>query len=405
MYTYEYAVGRLRYGPPGIHIQNIQSLPLNTLSTQFASLRIVVTDQTWNRLCTLSLDDYAATFANYSGDIDQFLTDNGNTALKYSLIIPKKEYVYVRWESLSHKGFYTYPGNSALSHDRQDKLLAESAPDIRLMRVDETFTGYKELSQKALYVVNGGFVRTLWDTSALYLKGAGSDYSTFKRDIYVSALNFEKIGSIATLPITESMITVPEEKAGRALFIDLNKDITLKNKTVWLVFNGQLLVDEDIITVTGDRTVLFDHGYVNALYHYLTYKDITRVVDFTRQDNVDAYVKASLLCDNSFLVVIDNPGVGVELEPLVKFAYPMNHYTPETFTHPVMLENGLFPYCYRRTYGIDDRVINTDIPHLYRPVIRTTGQLSSPRVYTGVNKGDVGSLPRAFMVKITALAQ
>lgn len=405
MYSYKYAVGRYRNYQPGFHIVDISKIAVGKLLRYFTILDIVLYDEIYKRDVKITLDDYATTFGNDTRTIVEFLSDNGNNVLKYSLDVPKNEYVYAQWESPYHKGFYSHPANINLANDRQEKLTADAAPDIRLIRDNYTYTEYKKLSDYALFIMNGCFVRAEGNTTGLYLRGAGKDYQKQKKDVYISAINMEKIGKIKTIPITKEMVRHDATNMGKRFFVDLDKNTDLDGKTVWVVFNGQLLVDEDIVGRINKNTMLLDMGYVDMMTHYITYRQYTRTPEWKDQDKDDAYIFNCLISENSFVVVIDNPTVGIELEPMVKFQYPLSHQTAERFNHPVMMENGLFPYCFRRSYGNGERIVNTDVGHLLLPIIDSTGRLSDNIVYTTATKGQAGFLPRAYLFKITGIAQ
>lgn len=405
MYTYKYAIGRYRNYQPGFHIVDISTIAVKNLLKYFTILDIVLYDEIYNRKVTITLDDYASEFVNDDRNINQYLEDNGNNTLEYSLEVLNNEYVYAKWESLSHKGFYPHPANINLSNDRQEKLTSQAAPDVRLLRDNYTYSEYKKLAAYALYVVNGCFVKAEGNTTGLYLRNVGKDFQHIKKDLYVSAINMEKIGKVESISITKEMVRYDGDKTGSRFFIDLSKSTNLEDKTVWVVFNGQLLVDEDIVNKANKNTLYLDTSNIDLMSHHTTYSQYTRTPKWTDQSKQYNYVLDCLTADNSFVILIDNPTVGVEISPMVKFAYPINHQTEEKFNHPVMLENGLFPYCFRRTYGNEARIVNTDIGHAYLPVIDTVGDMSDNLVYTAANKGQAGFLPRAYLFKITGIGK
>lgn len=405
MYSYKYAIGRYKDYRPGAHLVDISAIPLNMLNRYFTILDIVLYDEVYKRNVKITLDDYIGVFSKTSETIVTYLENNPNIALNYSLTVPKNTIAYALWESLSHKGFYHHPGNIGLSNDRQEKLTAEAAPDIRILRDNYEYSDYAKLANYALFIMNGCFVRAEGNKTGLYLRNAGKDYIANKQDIYISAINMEKIGKVTSIPITSSMLRHDYDSGGRKYYIDLSANTKLDGKTIWIVFNGQLLTDEDIISKTNDNTLLLDMGNVDAMTHYITYKQHTRTPAWNYQDNAEKYLFNALCADNSFVVLIDNPLVGIDVEPTTTFKYPISHHTNDKFNHPVMLENGLFPYCFRRTYGNEARIVNTDIAHLDKPVIDSVGRLSDNTIFTGDNAGDPGSLPRAYLFKISGVGQ
>ena len=403
MYQYQYAVGRYRDYQPGYHLVDISQFKLSDVAKTFNLLDVIVFDDVLKKNVRINLDDYFDNFMQETGTIIDFLTKNGNNTLKVFTDIPKNEYQYARWESPYHKAFYIHPANVNLSNDTQLKLTPEAAPDIRFVKDDRDYTDYKTLADYTLCIVNGTFVRHYGNKDGLYLLGAGDTFRKFKEDIYASVINFEKIGKITTIPITKAMINHITADGTNRYLLSLDPNLDLSTKTMWIVFNGQLCVDQDIFSHIGKNIIQFRPEYIDMMSHYLTFKQYTRTPLWTDQSKREQYVEDCLVMDNSFIVLIDNPTVGVELTPLTTALWPSAAISNTTFEHPIMLENGTFPYCYRRTYGNRSRMINFDIHHEYKPVLDSAGNLSSNLVYDETNKGMMGKLPTAYEFKITGL--
>lgn len=403
MYTYQYAVGRYRDYQSGFHIVDISLYKLKDLIKIFNLLDIIVYDDFYNRNVKLDLDDYLTIFSQREDSIIDFLKDNKDNVLKYHLDFFKNEYQYARWESLYHKGFYPHPANHNLANNRESSLTSEAAIDIRLIYEGREYTDYKKLVDYSLFIMNGCFIRAYGNSDAIYLLEAGLDYQHILQDIYVSAINFEKLGKVTTIPITKEMIRRDITNSNNKYFIDLNNSLDLSDKTIWLVFNGQLCVNDDIIRHIGNNTIHFSPEYMDILGHYMNYKEFTRTPAWIDQNKRDKYIEECLIMHNSFIVIIDNPTIGVDTLPLTDSLWPTSAHTNDKFEHPLMLETGLFPYVYRRSYGFSDRLINYDIRHCYNRVIESVGNLSTNMVYDTVNTGQVGKLPKSYFFKITGL--
>lgn len=403
MYEYRYSVGRYRDSQPGYHIVDISKNKLSDLSKAYSQLDIVLYDLTYKRLVKITLDDYFTVFNSYTKTIVDWLVANGNNTLNYSLTIPGNKYVYAEWVSLYHKGFFISPGNVNLSNDSQSKLTAESAPDIRITRDNYIYDEYKSLTDYSLYLMNGCFVRGVGKDNGIFIIGGGRDYQAVNQDIYVSAIDFSKIGKVKTIPITKAMVRRDEKNGYNKFLIDLDKNENLVGKTIWFVFNGQLVVDQEIIDHIGSNTLMFNPQYVDMMTHYITYKQYTRTPKWSLQSKRDKYVEDCMIEDNSFVVIIDNPSIGIEVSPLMMYEYPSSAFSNDKTVHPIMLENGLFPTTTRRQHGFNDRVIDFDIRHVYKPIIESVGNLNTDSVYDTVNSGMVGKLPDAFEFKITGI--
>lgn len=177
--------------------------------------------------------------------------------------------------------------------------------------------------------------------------------------------------------------------------------LDIGSKTVWIVVNGQLLVDNDILYQVGANVLMFNPSSFDVMNHFQVYKEYTRTPKLTNMMKFDTYKREALTKGNSFIVVIDNPTVGVEVVPLTTFHYPNVLHTEERFPHPVLLENGLFPTVYPKSYGIKQRLLNHDVRIQKNYPIQTSGTMAGNNYNSlAINQGNPGRLPKGFFFKI-----
>lgn len=402
MYKYLYAVGRYKDYQPGFHVVDIRNYYVKDLGKLFSVLYIVVEDKLYNTKLTITLDDYALEFAaDPTNGIQGWLDTKSQVVLKQSKIQPGTDKQYVKLERLFENGYFHYPADLNLAKDRQPDLFVDSAPDVLIKHYKFT-TGidYTKQAQKCLFTVNGVFARGVGRVDGIYLLGAGNDYIEVRKDIRIGALNFEKIGALKTIPITPDMLKDVQTTGATRWKINL-PDQDLQNKTIWVVVNGQLLTDPDLIYQVGDKDIIVNLGAFDAMSHYQTYKEFTRTPKLTNMTKLDNYKKEALTMANSFVVLIDNPTVGVSVVPLTTFHYPNVLHTEERFPHPVVLENGLFPLPYVKSYGIGQRLLNHDVRIKKVYPIQTAGAMGGNFVNSlDINQGSPGHLPKGYFFKI-----
>lgn len=402
MYKYLYAVGRYKDFQPGFHVVDISNYYVKDLEKLFSILYVVIEDQLYNVNKAITLDDYRTDFAKDSlNGIQGWLDNKNQVVLKTSEIVPGKNKQYVKMERLFTNGYFHHPADINLAKDSQSTLLADSSPDVRLAHY-KYIDGidYNKQVEQSLFTVNGVFVRALGRQDGIYLLGAGFDYMETKQDLRIGALNFQKIGKIKTIPITEDLLFNVDSNVNKRWKIKLT-DQSLNNKTIWAVVNGQLLTDPDLIYQVGDNEIMLDMGSFDAMSHYQTYREYTRTPKLTNMLKIDEYKSNVLTMHNSFIILIDNPTIGISVTPLTTFHYPNVFHTEERFEHPLMIENGLFPVPYVKTYGVKQRLLNHDIRIKRHYPIQTSGVMANNFVNSlDTLSGNPGHLPKGFLFKI-----
>lgn len=442
MYKYLYAVGRYKNFLPGFHNVDISKYSVADLEKLFDILTIVIDDTLYKKDIAIQLQEYRIEFLKHPDkSIQQWLDLKGSEPLITSQYIPENKKSFVKLENLFTHGYFHYPANINLANDSQKDQLSDNAPDVLIKHYHYENIDYGKLNSNSLFLADGVFYRTVARKDGIYVLGLGNDYVAKNNDLKLSAFNFQKIGTLKTLPITpgslidifsstwgnkdtavlapvlkpdsteqtvfkEFKVLPPDGVTGekdysaqKRYHIDTGIDLT--NKTVWLVINGNLVVDETIVYPVSGTRIAINLGSWDPLSHYKTYSDYTRTPELKLFSKYEEYKKEALLSHNSFLVIIDNPTVGVELTPLTSFTYPNVFHTEERFPHPLLLENGLFPLPYVKTYGVRQRLLNVDLRMTKKYVIETTGVRSgSDFVNKTISNAEPGKLPKGYLFKI-----
>lgn len=400
MYAYKYSVGRYKDYRPGYHTVDIKDYSVADLEQLFDILYIVIDDGFYKIDVCIQLEDYKLEFAqNPQMTINEWLTSQNGNNLKLSNIMPGDKYRYVKLERVFTHGYFHYPADLNLAKDRQELLLSDSAPDIRVAHYALQNIDYADINDHALFTFNGCFVRSYGRADGIYLMGAGSDYIAARNDVRIGALNFEKLGKVKTIPITADNLA--EVEVGSRKRWEFTTDITMENKTVWLVVNGQLVCDSEMVYRVADDRVAIDLTSFDVSRHFLTYSKFIRTPKLTNLTKFDVYKREALVMQNSFIVLIDNPSLGIDVTPLTTFRFPNALHTENRFEHPLLLECGMFPVPYRRSYGIKQRLLNHDVRIYYRYPQQTGGTLDGNVVLNpAINQGVVGHMQKGYLFKI-----
>lgn len=403
MYTYKYSVGRYRNYRPGYHIVDIADYSVADLEKLFDLLYIVIDDSMFKDKVCITLQDYRLDFAkNPTLTIQKWLDTKVNDVLTLSDVMPGDKYRYVKLERIFTYGYFHYPANINLANDRQDLLTSDGAPDIRIEQYRYQNIDYNHINDYALFQVNGVFTRSVGRKDGIYLLGAGLDYIKNRKDLRIGALNFQKIGKIKTIPITKDILQEVSTTSNKRWEIKVTDDLSAK--TIYVVVNGQLLVDNSITYKVADNRIAIDLTSFDVIHHYFNYQHYTRTPKLTNLTKFDTYKQQALLADNSFIVLIDNPSVGVDVSPMTTFHYPTVLHTEEKFQHPLVVDNGMFPVPYIRTYGIGQRLWSHDLRIYNKYPTLTTGTLDGNVVPNDtVNPGNPGALMKGWMFKIHAV--
>lgn len=403
MYTYKRSAGRYKVYTPGYHLVDISQYSVADLEKLFDILYIVIDDSMYNSEVCIRLEDYKLDFAkNPQLNIDGWLKTKESEVLITTTDIPGDKYRYVKLERVFTYGYFHYPADLNLANDRQDQLLSDSAPDIRLAHYHYQNIDYNRINDYSLWTVNGVFTRGVGRKDGVYLMGAGGDYIANRNDIRIGALNFQMLGKVKTVPIDKAKLVEVDLSSGKRWQYELDQPIT--DKVVYLVVNGQLMVDDSTVYRVADNRVVINLNNFDVVHHYLNYKKYTRTPKLTNLTKFDKYKREALEKHNSFLVIIDNPTLGIDVTPLTTFHYPNNLHTEERFQHPIVLDNGMFPVPYIKTYGIHQRLLSHDLRVYNKYPFMSNGTLGNQELYDPVvNQGDPGHLSKGYMFKIHGL--
>ena len=221
-----------------------------------------------------------------------------------------------------------------------------------------------------LVTINGFFHQMETDGKYSYIPH-GNQSAIMSKDSQMGFLNFETIGKVKTVQITEQMVYKQNADSflSKRAFIKLPEDTT--GKTVLLVVGGYLyLPDGQTFTKAGNETYCVDFNHVPLLERYFesaNYLDmgalnLQKNIKFPNQINIsdflsDAKFTKYLTLPQSFFVIIDTPEITFERHFLQKNSFVGRYVSP---TEPKsILMTGLGKVSeYWKEYGDNQWVLN-----------------------------------------------
>lgn len=390
-------------------VLDISNMQLLNVSKYFQKLSVVVFDSFYNKEVAIDLFRYLSEMEGNELTIQQWLDTKNNVPLVTSDEFPDGQYLFASYSDIQYKGFSLFPGDASKSKGEQSLLLAPNARDIRVQRTDGDMINYSDLVNKCLWTINGHMVRAVNDDEQVYLLGAGKHYRV-NDNIHVGCINFNYITDLSTPHLTDEMLDIDIKYDTVSIHITV-PDQELDNKKIWMSLGGRLLFD-GVISKVGGNVVKLDLSridLVNRIFESLNYIDLEPVISKERVViDADFYKSESNLRKllthmSSFLIILDNPYMNVQVTPVRTYQYPYTYYTEDTYPHPMMLQSGLIPKYFTRKLG-HNKLMDIDLGCLPKYLIDTTGINNEGNLYHNkVSRAEPYTLNQGYLLKIKAM--
>lgn len=410
MYSYKRAVGVSRRSPKGDELLNIAGIPCNTLFTEYSRLLIVALDGYTNKDVAIDLQYYLVDLGAFSGDIQAWLDTKATTPLKTEAKLPGDRYRFVTTNDIQYKGFSLLPGNALTGDDSQDMYTTADAPDIRVVKTDNSEVDFDALVTRGLWAINGHLTRAVKGNRCLYLLNAGKHFNV-DDNIHVNYLNFNTVSKLTTRPIAAGDIKF--EIIDGVKYLHISSKTSLKDKTVWMSIGGRLY-QNDVVQPRGNASFAIKINKVDwfsAIFDSKQLIDLSSVIDGERTVvgadffSTEEFFTKLFTDISSFMIILDNPRIYSSLVPLVNYLYPFTYHTEETKQIPLLTGNGLLPKYYVRRI-INRRLLDIDIGVQRVYANKTTGIHNEGNLYHGfTNRHDPSKLHSGYLLYIRAIAQ
>ncbi|BDD79587.1 hypothetical protein [Burkholderia phage FLC9] len=327
MYTLVSAIGK-SFASQGRWVDvDIGDMPLYQIYATYVKVYAVLTNPFVDGQVSLDLSQIQATDGGLSITFNEFLTENSDTVLPTSTTIPTLSARYAEYKDARRAGYKVQPINATAAPDAQLPLADKTW--LYLTKVDNQGKSIDfDLWYKSMMVTINGFFHRIdaTPTGGYVVDGMLSNFKCHQN--LIGLLNFQNLGTLTYVPITEAMIykQSSDQLYRNQMHINLGQDIT--NKTVLLSLGGYLSVlDGKTMSRVGTQTVRIDFNnlpVIERFHESLPYLDFSAlpyqkdpndeslivVADFLSDANLVAYATMS----QSFFVILDNSEVFLDYE-------------------------------------------------------------------------------------------
>lgn len=380
---------------------DVKDIPGQDLFALYREIEIPITDAYGNPF-TLKLTDYESDFKYSIITFSQWFDQLTDQALVLTPEYPVLNEVMANYKPITYNtgGKYElakrgyHPSHNVAAEDYDDVIINYSAVTPQY------------LHENALWSFGGFFLPTTWHSYGLRVMGAG-DLIRKSSDFRAGCLNFEKIGKVTQVPITESMISKVDDTYTYFDSVTINAGTSLTNKTVGIVLGGYLHLLDGFVKVISDRTVKLSMRHLQYIERMLVARKYLDIPGLEIED-VEAYAipqklrsdiagLAYLTSPYSFLVIIDNPNMYLVEKELDRNALLGNFIIPDTENLGLLVDRLGRGLEYWPHWEAGQWSLNTTQSHLPMFNLLTTGWYNESRI----NDALVGNDPyRAIEPKI-----
>lgn len=364
MRTYLRSVGYYYSNPNGLIEIDLTDLPLKEVFTYYKNINIVIYDSIYKVYESIKLNDYYNEISLSDLTIEEWLLTKDNVPLITSSKLPPNDESIVTTYDVEYVGYKWLPADMNKSISMQEHLNPNTCNDIRLINSTKKID-YKEINKKALFNMNGCFVRSYSSNDGIYIRDGGKHYRKYNFQSHIQMMLFENVSNVETIDITEDMVKVYDILDKTRVSITHKQ---LENKVTWLVVCGHLLMNDTFVRIGDDCYEVYKalSTINNLLFETREYIDISKIIKdddhFITKNMIDneKYIKKVLTDNSSFLIVFDNTDMGVETIPVETRQYPSCFVTNVKEKLPLRLMNGLFPSYVERPIS-NERLLEIDI--------------------------------------------
>ncbi|QXO10884.1 hypothetical protein pEaSNUABM54_00058 [Erwinia phage pEa_SNUABM_54] len=320
--------------------------------------------------------------------LSNWLTSVGNDMIPISEAIPSKSRLYATYRDLWNAGFQVQGYNRNISE--KQVLLSDQIIDAKVTKSD---VNYATLDKYSLFVVNGLVHFSTAIDTGIIVADAGRSLSKAD-DNRIGVINFEKIGVVSRIPITDKMIvTNPSDlPLKETVYLSLG-NVDLTSKTVGVVIGGHLHLLDGAYDQVGTNLLkihMREYPLVDRYWELKGKTDVSSIkitpfenrvdkLDFTELTS-DANIKALLKLSQSFVVTIEAQNIGVEKLQVHQAELAGRFVAYEEPRYPIMNDTGAFSN-YSWYKAKHDWVIRTS-DYQYTNYMRTTTEYKLQRYVT-----------------------
>ena len=258
----------------------------------------------------------------------------------------------VRYRDAIRAGYYWQ--HIAANVSGSEALPLSDRPDLEINRQG---TDYHLFTQSIIATVNGFAHRVQYNNGrAIVLEGGRTIMKADRNSI--GFINFNDVAELEQIAIEPSMISDPADTDGLFNNTYISAGASLENKSVILSLGGYLHFSDDVCKVVNpeDGVIKIDWTRVNLLERLFDQRDYISLASLplsTTSINEGAVTVNDLKADNvltayltlpqSFLIVVDAPGLYKKQTALEDSGLYNVFYSEKEPVFPIQMHHGMFP--------------------------------------------------------------
>lgn len=319
---------------------DIGNIPLYQLFANYKKVIAVLKNSFFTHQVSFNIENIRAKYGSSSLTIRQFLGENGNKTLLTYDTLPQINTRYARYADGFHADYKIDPTHPTASFD------SEMPPsDKTWLRLTKEGIDYQHFYESCLVNVNGFYHLTDYSVQAAYVvEGMKCAHKANRNELGI--LNFESLGKLKFIPITDDMIYKQSDRQELINNCYVDTGVDLSTKTVMLVLGGYLhVLDKRTFYRVSPSSFAIDFSNLPLLERFFESKDVLDLSSLgleRTQANADQISIGQLYSDpclrkyltlsQSFFVVLDNPDIFIEEVALRASPFP-GVYT--SYTSPI----------------------------------------------------------------------
>ena len=297
----------------------------------------------------------------YFKTVSQWLIDNGIKTLNTVTEIPSIEPRYVTYGDAIQCGYNIRPIDRTVNISNE--LPLSELEDLWLTKEG---LDYELFNKFGLVTVNGLIHLTDVGVYGVHVVD-GHISKMVSNDTLVGIMNFSNVGELTRVPITRDMVAPATGGATLKDYADINLDMDLKDKTVFVVIGGYLHAIDNNVTQLSDNIYRVNFNNLPIIARFYESRDLidlsslTEIMtkkngNYNQLDMTEVYSDEWLIryltLSQSFFLVIDSPEVFVDKDELVNLPVPGRYVSDVRPEWPVSYGLGaMLDYFSTEEYG------------------------------------------------------
>ena len=299
---------------------NLSALTMQEIFNLYRKLFLQLSNTMLTEDVVVDFEIFRSEHSASTETLDEMLQNLSNTALQTIPALPNYVAKRATFNDIFRAGYKVHSVKPGYAPDTMTPTHEKTE-----LRINRNQTDMQRFHDYCLVSVNGFFHRTETDGKYAYVPHGGES-AILSKDSHMGFINFENIGKVKTIPITEQMVYKQNSDSflSKKAFIKLDEDTT--DKTVLVVIGGYLyLPDGQTFLKTGDKSYCVNFNHVPLVERYFESCNYLNIGSLNLDKNIKypTQIKLSdflsdtkfikyLTLPQSFFVVIDTPDLTYE---------------------------------------------------------------------------------------------